>query len=81
MILRLDFTKYENSINIDIDEMISYLKPWLSDYKIFASGTKVVVFELELEEYYVEFSLRVLFEMYLIGELDKMILISGLVAH
>ncbi|WKY47293.1 TIR domain-containing protein [Eubacteriaceae bacterium ES3] len=66
--------------NIDIDDMVSYLKSWLGDYKIFTSGTKVV-FESEIEEYYGEFSLRLLLEMYLIGELERMFLLPAIVPN
>src|SRR5699024_7907774 len=45
--------------NIDIDDMINYLKSWLGEYNIYISGTKVV-FESEIEEYHGEFSLRLL---------------------
>lgn len=66
--------------NIDIDDMISYLKSWLGNYKIYTSGTKVV-FESELEEYHGEFSLRLLLEMYLVDELDRMFLLPAVVPH
>ena len=66
--------------NIDIDDMISYLKSWLVGYKIYTRGTKIV-FESEFEEYHGEFSLRLLLEMYLVNELDRMFLLPAIVPH
>ena len=66
--------------NIDIDDMISYLKSWLDGYKIYTRGTKIV-FESEFEEYHGEFSLRLLLEMYLVNELDRMFLLPAIVPH
>lgn len=66
--------------DVDIESMIKYLQSWLKDYRITTKGT-VVVFESETEEYYGEFSLRLLLEMYLIDELDTMFLLPSIVPH
>jgi hypothetical protein len=66
--------------DIDIEGMIKYIKSWLKDYKITTKGAKVI-FESEIEEYYGEFSLRLLLEMYMIDELDRMFLLPAIVPH
>lgn len=65
--------------NFNVESMIEYLRKWLGDdYKVFMYGTKIV-FESEIEKFYEEFSLRLLLEMYLIGELDRMFLLPGII--
>ncbi|WP_446898859.1 toll/interleukin-1 receptor domain-containing protein [Clostridium sp. LBM24168] len=66
--------------DIDVQGMIKYLKEWLKDYDISVKGTNVV-FKSELEDYYGEFSLRLLIEMYIIDELDRMFLIPAIVPY
>ncbi|WP_050607312.1 toll/interleukin-1 receptor domain-containing protein [Clostridium niameyense] len=66
--------------DIDVQGMIKYLKEWLKDYDISIKGINVV-FKSELEDYYGEFSLRLLIEMYMIDELDRMFLIPAIVPY
>lgn len=66
--------------DIDVQGMIKYLKECLKDYDISIKGSNVV-FKSELEDYYGEFSLRLLIEMYMIDELDRMFLIPGIVPY
>ena len=59
--------------DIDVDDMIHYLKSWLGvDYKIFSSGTEII-FESESESFRSEYPLRLLLEMYLLDELDRVL--------
>lgn len=64
--------------NIDVDNMIEFLRNWLKDYKIYMKDT-MLVFENSSEEYYGEFSIRMLLEMYMLGELERMFLIPAIV--
>lgn len=64
--------------DIDIKGMIKYLQEQLKNYEIFTKGTNVV-FRNKLEDYYGEFPLRLLMEMYMIDELDRMFLMPAIV--
>lgn len=65
---------------LDIQLMIEYLEDWLKGYRITVKGS-LVIFESDVEQYYGEFSLRLLFEMYKIDQLDNMFLLPAIVPH
>lgn len=64
--------------DFDTEDMIRYLREELPDYDVFIKG-KNVVFRCDIEDYYGEFSLRLLLEMYKIGEIDRMFLMPEIV--
>ncbi|MBU3129005.1 toll/interleukin-1 receptor domain-containing protein [Clostridium tagluense] len=64
--------------DINIDYMLNYLIESLDGYEIYMKGT-MIVFNCEAEEYYSEFPIRLMLEMYKAGELDRMFLIPAIV--
>ncbi len=64
--------------DININDMLNYLNSWLKDYKIYMKETNIV-FDCATEEYYGEFPLRLLLEMYKTKELERMFLIPAIV--
>jgi hypothetical protein len=64
--------------NSDIDEMLNYLRDYLTEYEITQVGSKIH-FKCDQEEWEGEFSLRLLLEMWKLGELENMFLYPGIV--
>jgi len=65
---------------LDVERMIQYLKDQLPGYSIRVKG-RCVVFESKEEDYYGEFSLRLLLEMYKIDQLDYMFVFPAIVPN
>ena len=66
--------------NSDIKKMIEYLENWLHNYEIHIKGTKII-FECKQEDFYGEFPLRLLLDMYKMNLLDVMFLIPAIVPN
>ncbi len=65
----------------DVNSMLKYLRNWLSDdYEIYVKGT-TIIFSCTEEDYYGEFPLRLLLEMYKLNLLEEMFLIPGIVPN
>ena len=60
--------------------MIHYLESYLNGYKINTNGT-TIIFESETEDYYGEFSLKLLLEMYLGNHLERMFLVPAIIPN
>ncbi len=63
---------------LDIKFMVQFLQDWLPDYEISVKGTKVM-FKNDIEDFYAEYPLRLMVEMYRIGELERMFLMPAIV--
>jgi hypothetical protein len=66
--------------NSDIKEMIDYLRNYLERYTITQIGTQIK-FKCDEENFEAVFSLRLLLEMYKLGELENMFLLPAIVPN
>lgn len=75
-------TLIANKVNpeIDVELMLDYLQSQLPNYIISIDNTNVV-FECSREDYYGEFPIRLLLEMYKLNMLDYMFLLPAIVPH
>lgn len=60
--------------------MLKFLQEYLIDYKINVEETKII-FESNVEDFNAEFPLRLLLEMYRIGQIENMFLLPAIVPH
>jgi len=63
--------------NLDFENTLSYLRSELPDFRIEYNSTSFI-FENETESYYAEFPIRILIDMYKLGVIDPMFIMSGI---
>lgn len=66
--------------NRELEDMIDYLKVYLTDYMITLDGTELL-FESEIEQYQGKFPVRLMLEMYRMDMLNRMFLMPAIVPH
>ena len=71
-------TAQKIGLNVELDEMISFLKSYLGTYKIEIDGTELV-FDSRIEDYHATFPVRLMLEMHRAGQLEYMFLMPGIV--
>ena len=64
----------------DINCMIHFLKDWLGEYDIYKKGI-MIAFNCESEDYYGEFPISYLLQLYKNNDLEYMFLLPGIVPH
>lgn len=64
----------------DVEDMLNILREWLVNYEIKINKTNVT-FKCDDEDFYIEFPLSMLLEMYKVDELENTFLMSSILPH
>lgn len=63
---------------LDLEGLLSYLRQWLKTYEIDIKGS-MITFKCNDEDFYSEYPIRLLLDMYRLNELDRMFLMPAIV--